>query len=96
MGQRFQNWIDTLAVCFNGAVRVRISKTDAGMSVRAIGQKLKRIPADRLARIVEDLKPETEGTIDVWYSDGEWTTRASAALQEDGFLQRLRNALVNL
>jgi hypothetical protein len=93
--QRVLRWFDTLAVCFKGSVRVRVIMNASGVTVYAIGQKLKRMPADRLARIVEDLKPGSAGTIDVWYSDGSWTTRASSSLREDGFVQRLRNVLVN-
>ena len=54
-----------------------------------------RLPPERLAQIVKYLKPESVGVIDVWHDGHTWKIQASKSLEDDGFVQRVRNVLVN-
>jgi hypothetical protein len=85
--------IDTFSVWINGGVRVRVTATERGVDVRALG-RTPGIPPDRLARIVRELQPDESGTIDFVNREGNWRIRASGNLK-GGFEQRVRNVVVN-
>ena len=86
---------DAMTVWFTGGVRVRIRTSLTGVEVIARG-RTPGIPADKLARLVRELRPEESGTVDVHHDGhGHWRIRVSSALKLDGFDQRVRNVVVN-
>src|SRR5579884_2007074 len=89
----FTAWLDSMSVCFRGGVRIRIVKHGDAFSASGVGQTIKRMPAERLAQLVAELKPESAGTIDVQHHDGFWKIQASPSLDKEGIVQR--NVLVN-
>ena len=91
----FTRFADSLAVWSHGGIRVRVRVFPTDIQVITVG-RTPGIPADKLARLIRDLKPETSGTIDVLQDGrGHWRIRVSGGLQRDGFDQRVRNVVVN-
>ena len=91
-----QRFADKFAVCVHGGARVRVWQAD-GKAQGSVYGGASQLQAERLLRLVLDLKPEGSGTVDVVH-DGRGHTRISVrgSLADDGFEQRLRNVLVNL
>jgi hypothetical protein len=82
-----------LAVGWHGGVRVRILE-GVPEPCGVVRGRTPGPPPDRLLQIVLDLKPAGAGTVDLIH-DGRnnWQVRATGALAEPGFRQRLRNVL---
>lgn len=89
------NISDSLAVNWNGGVRVRVWQDNAGPQARVLG-KVKGLPPERLMGIVLELKPSGSGTVHFQnHGDRNWKIQISGSLADDNLEQRLRNIVVN-
>lgn len=91
----FSKLADSLAVSWNGGVRVRVWR-DGGAACASVFGKMKGIPPEKLMAMVLDLEPEGSGTVHFHdHGNGNWKISVSGSLAEDNLEQRLRNVVVN-
>jgi len=87
---------DRLAVWWRGGIRVRVLKGGTEPEGVVCGQ-MKGLSGDQALQFVLELKPEAPGTIHILRdSSGIYHVRATGALVEDQFPQRVRNVLGTL
>ncbi len=91
----FEKLSDSLAVRWNGGVRVRVWQDGGAVRASVLG-KMKGVPPEKLMAMVLDLKPVGSGTVH-FQNPGErsWKIRVNGSLTEDNLDQRLRNMVVN-
>ncbi|HYG74189.1 MAG TPA: hypothetical protein VEK08_04210 [Planctomycetota bacterium] len=85
---------DYLALLLNGGIRVRVKMHNGQPQISGSG-RAGRLNSQDLVRIIADLKPDAEGTIDVHQAERGCRVNVSGRLNESNFAQRLRNVIVN-
>lgn len=86
---------DKAAIALSGGVRVRVWLEGTRLVGSAIG-RTPGPPPDRLVKIVLELEPRNEGTVDLVHEPrGSWRVSTRGALADPRLEQRIRNVLGN-